>query len=114
LADIPTAWEKAVVYFPRSCISIGQPYTRARSLVVLKDRLIIGVAEGADADTDPGFMYELDYGLNVVSVVPNGVGVMNAHKKLEDRGLLDHPYSDQELETLKAAVIVRRGRKPDR
>jgi len=105
---MPSAREKAVVFFPRSCISVGQPYTRARRLRVTKERLVVDVAEGASEAESPAFVYELDYRLNVVSVLPGGIDVMQEHQALEARGLLDHPFSQEECERLKAGVVVRR------
>lgn len=107
LIGMPPARERAVVFFPRSCISHGQPYTRASVLNITRERLVVHVAEGT-AEESAGFVYELDYGLNVISVTPDGVGVMQLHHALEARGLLDHPYSPEECERLKASVVVRR------
>ncbi len=75
LLDMQAANEKAVVLFPRSCISSGLPYTRAPDLHVTRDRIIAEVAEGED-ESGAGFVYELDYGLHVLSIVPNGGRVM--------------------------------------
>jgi len=107
LLGMPSARERAVVFFPRSCISVGQPYTRATRLRVTKERLIVEVAEGV-VEEGPGFVYELDYGLNVVSVAPEGFGVIQTHQALEAHGLLDHPFTLEECEHLKAGVVVRR------
>lgn len=89
----------------RTCA--GQPYTRAQALLITKDRLIVQVAEGVEEQVDPTFIYELDYGLNVVSVSPNGVGITRAHQVLEARRVLDHPFSLEECARLKAGVVVR-------
>jgi len=79
-------------------------------LHVNKDRIIAAVSEGM-AETDAGFIYELDYNLRVISVVPNGsVQVERTHRNLEAQGKLDHPFnSEKECGHLKASVIVRRG-----
>jgi hypothetical protein len=107
LLGMPPAKERAVVFFPRSCISVGQHYTRARGLRVTKERLVVDVSEGVSQGSEtPGFVYELDYGLNVVSVVPNTAQVMVLHQALEARGLLDHPFSEAECERLRAGVVV--------
>jgi len=71
---MPAAKKKAVVLFPRNCISTGLPYTRARTLYVTKDRIIVEVAEGPD-ESGAGIIYELDYGLRVMSVVPDSVRI---------------------------------------
>lgn len=109
LVDMPPAKEKAVVLFPRSCISKGKPYTRVKALLVLRDRLLVVTAEGVAMD-DPGFTYELDYSLRPVNVVPSGDGVRVAHQALEARGELDHPYSTNDWERLKSGVIIHRGK----
>ena len=109
LVGMAEAHEKAFVLFPRSCISKGKPYTRATNLYVTADRVVVPVAEGT-ADVNPGFVYELDYGLRTLKVVPTGDEVRIAHQELEARGEVDHPYSREDLERLKTGVIVRSGR----
>lgn len=59
LLDMQAAKEKAVVLFPRSCISTGLPYTRASGLHVTGDRIIVEVAEGED-ESGAGFVCEMD------------------------------------------------------
>jgi hypothetical protein len=110
LLNMPTATEKAVIFFPRSCVSVGQPYTRAEALHVSKDRITVVTAEGTAERVNPGFIYELDYKLRVVSVTPNGMAIARAHSELEERGKLDHVF-DPETESalLKDGVVVRRG-----
>jgi hypothetical protein len=111
LLGMPAANERAVLLFPRSCISTGQPYTRVQSVHVSKDRILVAVAENTEEDSPLGFVYELDYRLNVVNVEPtNGVLVAKAHHELEVEGKLDHPIDfRKELVLLKAGVVVRRG-----
>lgn len=108
LLNMPAAREKAVILFPRSCISKGQPYTRVRAVHVTGDRVIVEVAEGTNAG-DLGFVYEFDYGLNPVQVTPEHVAVMKRHQELESSHELDHRFSSEvERERLKAGLIVRR------
>jgi hypothetical protein len=108
LLNMSAAHEKAVVLFPRSCVSIGQPYTRATAVQVTKERIIVMVAEGY-GELYPGLVYELDYGLHVVNVVPAGIQMQQRHQELEAQGKLDHPFdAAKECERLKAEVIVRR------
>jgi hypothetical protein len=107
LLNMAGAHERAVVLFPRSSISTGQHYTRASAVQVTKERIIVPVAEGT-AESDPGFVYELDYALNVVNVVPGSIRTIQRHQELEAQGKLDHPFDAvKECERLKAAVIVR-------
>jgi hypothetical protein len=107
LLDMPAAKEKAVVFFPRSCISRGQPYNRVHLLRITADRVIVVTAEGVNIDSH-GFVYQLDYGMHVQSVEPDSVEVVRAHQALEARGEVDHPFSE-ECARLKASVVVRRG-----
>lgn len=107
LLGMAPAKEKAVVLFPRSCLSIGQSYTRATGLRVTRDRIIVEVAESPEPN-DPGFVYELDYNLRVMNVIPAGDNVHTRHRELEAKGKLDHAYTSDELEELKATVIVKR------
>jgi len=106
IMDMAAAKEESVVFFPRSCISRGQPFTRAHSLRVTNERVIVTVAEGYN-EGYPGFDYQLDYGLNVVDIGPDSPNTRLAHQALEARGEVDHPFST-ECDRLKAAVIVRR------
>jgi hypothetical protein len=108
LLDMLPAKEKAVVFFPRSCISRGQPYTRVAGLHITRDRLVVDVSEGTVERDSPGFVYELDYALNVVNLVPNGVGVMRIHQELESKHILDHPFSQEDWGRLKTLVVVKR------
>lgn len=109
LLEMEGAKEEAVVLFPRSCIGMGQHYTRAKTLHVTKDRIVVEVAEGTTESRDPGFVYEFDYGLNVVNVAPSSDAVMRLHQQLEAQGKLNHPFFlATECERLKATVIVRR------
>jgi hypothetical protein len=113
ILGMPAAQEKAVVFFPRSCISRGELYTRVQSLRVTTERIVITTAEGVDMQ-GPGFVYELDYGLRVQQVTPDTAEVRRAHQALEARGEVDHPFSE-ECARLKAGVIVRNaGLKADR
>lgn len=109
LLHMGSAKEEAVVLFPRSCISAGKPYTRVSALHVNKDRIIAAVSEGI-AEPDQGFVYEFDYKLRVVGVVPtNVVEVERIHRDLEAQGKLDHSFnSEKECNRLKAGVIVQR------
>ncbi len=100
--------ERAVVLFPRRCISTGRLYTRAAGLEVTRDRIIVEVA-GAEGQAAAGFVYELDYALNVLSIVPTGVEVRLAQAELEGKGLLDHAFdASKECARLKAGLVVRK------
>jgi hypothetical protein len=114
LLDMAPAKEKAVVFFPRSCLSHGQPYTRVQAVRTTADRLVLevaeGIAESRAEEPTPVFVYELDYALNAVSVTPSSINVPRVHKELEARGVLDHPLTRQDWERLKDGVVVRRAK----
>jgi len=109
LLNMAPAHETAVVFFPRSCVSADQPYTRVRTLHINNDRIVATVSEGM-AEIDQGFVYELDYNLRVMNVVPtNAVAVERMHRDLEVQGKLTHSFDlTQECARLKAGVVVRR------
>jgi hypothetical protein len=109
LLGMAPAHERAVVFFPRSCIGAGQPYTRVRTLHINKDRIVATVSEGM-AEIDQGFVYELDYNLRVMNVVPtNGVAVERMHRDLEAQHKINHRFVlESECARLKAGVVVRR------
>ena len=111
LLNMTPAREKAVVLFPRSCMSADQPYTRVSNLQVSKDRIVVTVSEGV-VESAQGFVYEFDYDLQTVNVVPgNGVELERVHRSLEARGKLDHPFDfEKESGRIKAGVIVRRAK----
>lgn len=113
LQGLARATERAVVLFPRSCISSGQPYTRVGGLQVSPNRIVVPVSESID-DAGQGFIYEFGYDLQVLNVVPNnGVSVAEKHRDLERTGRLDHPFdAAKELARLQTGVIVRRGETP--
>lgn len=107
LMDMPAAHEKAVILFPRSCLSQGQRYTRAKGLLVSPERIMVDVNEStSDTARDPGFFYEFDYKLNVVDVTAVG----NEQPHLRDfLAGLQHPCDpDSEQERLKKAIVIRR------
>jgi hypothetical protein len=109
LLNMPKATEKAVVSFPRSCVSLGELYTRAEALHVSKDRIMVVTAEGTVERSNPGFIYELDYKLMVIKVTPNGMPVSRLHSDLEAQGKLDHAFdAEKESALLKASVAIRR------
>lgn len=110
LLNMAPAHERAGVFFPRSCISAGQPYTRVKNVEINKARIVVAVSEGI-SEREEGFVYEFDYNLQVVNVEPtNGVEVERIHRELEAQGKLDHTFNvEKECARLKAGVIVRRG-----
>jgi len=103
--------EKAVVLFPRTCLSLGAPYNRAHSVwVTTEDRIVVPVIEGVSEAKNPGVMiYELDFELNVVSARPDS-HLQEAHRLLEAEGTLDHSWTEKETEEIRSEVTVNRYR----
>lgn len=107
LLGMPPAKEEAVVLFPRSCFSAGQPYTRANSLRVTKERLVLTVAESVLEERSPWLTYEFDYDLNVLSVTAVAADVVYTYQALQAGGAVNHSLPE-ECARLKSAVVVRR------
>lgn len=84
LLGMPAARERAVILFPRSCLGLGQPFTRVRSVLVTKARIVVSVAESMNETNDNQIVYEMDHSLNVVNVEP-GNGVWRP----------DHPFDSE-------------------
>jgi len=107
LLGMPAAHEKAVVFFPRSCLSTGKPFTVAAGLFITPERIMVQVAE-EPATASPELVYEFDYGLRPTNVVPTGDAVRIKHQEMEAKGELDHPYSLACWTHLKDQVVVQR------
>ncbi len=103
--------EKAVVLFPRTCLSLDAPYNRAQTVWVTNERrIVVPVVEGVSEAKNPGVMiYELDFGLNVVSARPDS-HLQEAHRLLEAEGTLDHSWTEKETEEIRSEVTVNRHR----
>jgi len=99
--------EKAVVLFPKTCVAKTALYNRAIDLRITQERRItVVVAEGVAELQNPGLMiYELDYGLNVISARPDS-RLQENHHLLEAQGLLDHSWAEDENERLRGQVVV--------
>jgi hypothetical protein len=109
LLNMAPAHEKAVVLFPRSCISVGAPYTRAKFMSVSDDRITVVVSEGPAEQQDPGFIYEFDRALHIVGVQAEGPGTIRKHEELERQGKLDHAFDlARECSRLRTNVTIRR------
>jgi transcriptional regulator with XRE-family HTH domain len=101
--------EKAVVLFPRTCVSKDAPYNRVMALHVTRERrIMLAVAEGVSEARNPGVMiYELDFSLNVVNARPDS-HLQEAHRALEIQGALNHSWTEEENEQLRRQVVVKR------
>jgi uncharacterized protein with PIN domain len=110
ITGMAPAKELAAVAFPRSVLSAGQPYTRAKSLAVTRERIVVEVAENTDITSDVSFVYEFDFNLRLIAVTPgNGVKTAEAYRKMTASA--GHPAElnvEAECERLKAALVVKR------
>ncbi len=103
--------EKAIVFFDRTCtIRSGpnaEPYNRVAEMFVTGSRIVISVAEGIDQVDPRKAIYELDYQLNLKSVMPS-VELQHAHEELERAGIVHHSLLDDNFRELRSAMVVRR------
>lgn len=104
----PPGTEKAVVLFPRTCVSVNAPYNRVAELRITRERrIVLAVVEGVSEARNPGVMiYELDFGLNIVNCRPDS-HLQEAHRAMELQGLLDHSWTEDENQRLRSQVVVR-------
>jgi hypothetical protein len=108
ILDMPAAKERAVVLFPRSCVSYGRPFTKTIQLHATPDRLAVTVLESNNDLTGVQVIYIFDYRLKVVEVkAPDPASYQQAHEQLEASGALHHKFNGQEFDRLQEAVIVR-------
>jgi transcriptional regulator with XRE-family HTH domain len=101
--------EKAIILFPRTCVSKDASYNRVMELHVTRERrIMLAVAEGISEAKNPGVMiYELDFNLNVINARPDS-HLQEAHRALELEGVLDHSWTEEENEQLRQQVIINR------
>lgn len=104
---LPPGTEKAIVLFPRTCLSKNAPYNRVSDLRITRERrIVLAVVEGVSEARNPGVMiYELDYGLRVVNARPDS-HLQESHRMLEVQGSLDHAWTEDENELLRRQVVV--------
>lgn len=106
LEDFGPSHEKAVVFFPRSCLTEKfEPYNRAVNLTVNDDLIEVQVSQ-VHHEHGPYTIYQLNRKLEVVGLIVSD-SFHNRHKELEAEGKLDHPASAREIENLKRVRIVR-------
>jgi hypothetical protein len=109
LLGMNPAVEEAVVFFPRSCISVDQPYTRVATVSVTNDRIVTAITESTvDREDRPGFVYEFDHRLRLVGVEASGSNVAQLHRELELRGEVRHRFDPTKESTqLRNGVEIR-------
>jgi len=102
---IPTGAEKAVVLFPRSCITREtQEFNRAFSVVVKDGMILVYVVESITERGSAYIIYQFDRRLNLVSVDPSDAFI-SEHKVLQLEGLLHHAFSDSEAAALRDVSV---------
>lgn len=111
LLGFPPGTEKAVILFPRTCVSKakGSPYNRVWAMNFFGGNLSVVVAEDIDMHSSDYLIYNFDRDLNIVDVVPS-VELQATHRRLEKTGDINHPFSVADVRQWKSAVIVKRGR----
>ena len=109
LLDIPPANERAVILFPRSCVSKGSPYTRVVSLRATSTGFTAVVAESFDPFSPQVIVYDFDRHLRVASIQPTPEYV-EKHRAMQRAGEIGHAYDEaKEIADLKSRVVVRWG-----
>ena len=97
--------EKAVVLFPRSCISdLYGPFNLARQLSVTPSSIEVVVSENYGTQ-GPYVVYHLDRALAVMAV-DLSVEYKSKHREFELEGKFDHPATSLEADRLKQQVAV--------
>jgi len=105
LQGFPLAREKAVLMFPRTCVSRKlEPYNMARFVRLAEGLIRVNVYETPD---DALALYWLKPDLEVARVEVSD-RFASLHRKLESEGALDHPLTPQEVERLRAVTYLKR------
>ena len=107
ITGFPIDVERAVIIFPRSCLSKDSDFDRVTELRTVSDRVVVGVTVGVDPVKTPGkIIYEFDRNWHVISATSTA-GLKENHRRAERSGALDHQWTDAEDEELRARVEVR-------
>jgi len=108
ILGFPPGTEKAVLLFPRTCVSKDALYNRVSELRITRERrIMLAVVEGVSEARNPGVMiYELDFDLNVLNARPDS-HLQEAHRAMELQGVLDHSWTEEENERLRLQVVVK-------
>jgi hypothetical protein len=113
IQGVPLAREKAVLLFPRSCMSrkFGL-YNMGKDIRVRNGLIEVDVLERLD---EPGerhrIIYWLNYDLSPARVEPAD-DFINAHRRLEQAGELDHRLSAQEMESWRDIRVLKKALVP--
>jgi len=100
--------EKAVVLFPRTCVSQNATFNRVSELRITRERrIMLAVVEGFSEARNPGVMiYEFDFGLNIVNCRPESQ-LQETHRAMELQGVLNHSWTEEESQRLRNQVIIK-------
>lgn len=106
-ADMVPAVEKALVLFPKSCITRRfEPYNRVAALRVASDFIEAQVSQ-THTDSGLNLLYQLNRRLEVVGLTVSEA-FEKRHTELEAEGKLDHNLSAGEIAALKQVRVIRR------
>ena len=106
ITGVPVDVEKAVVIFPRSCLSKDSDFDRVTELRAVADRVVVGVTVGVDPSNTPGkIIYEFDKNWHVISATSTA-GLKENHRRAERSGVLDHRWTQEEDDAFRAQVKV--------
>jgi hypothetical protein len=96
IRGFPAGTERAVILFPRTCLSADAPYNRVVDLRITSHRrIMVMVAEHYSADSGPGVViYELSFDLKLISVEPDS-HLRHCHTMREAEGLAGHTLEDE-------------------
>jgi hypothetical protein len=115
LRGFPPGTEKAIVLFNRSCVIRSgpamEPYNRVGQLTVTPDRITVAVVESISEGDRRWILYDLDYGLRVVSAEAS-LMFQRAHSELERAGVLNHFLLPGDFREFISDVVVVRGLTP--
>lgn len=107
LTGMPATREKTAIFFPRSCVSRGQPYTRVAALRITPERIIVNIAEGSDLTSSPQLIYDFDHHFHIEEVQGND-DYREKHAAMNRAGELAHMLTAQEFQDLGNKLVVRR------
>jgi hypothetical protein len=111
LRDFGPGTEKAVILFPRTCISMvccKDTYNRVMRLNIPPNGAEVEVNE-VENDLQASVIYRFDDHLNLISAEPSD-HLKNLHNQMQASGKLDHALSQAEVDRLKNLIFLK---KPD-
>jgi len=104
LRGLGAGTEKAVIFFPRACISQGLQYNRMFRMDAARSLVKAEVAESED-DTRATVIYTFDGNLSLQNVTISD-HLKNIHNLMSAKGEIDHPFSDAEEDNLRKRLRI--------